>query len=340
MKFFVAKVNIQEGHSATRNGVVRAVAAALRLRLRRAAPAGAARPAQRQRQAGSDRLHPAPEEALRGGQLSQRLHPHQPRGRRRGAQELRRVLRRALRRDAGARQRTRPWSPSTRGRPRRAIPAPRRRCSRPIWRRWAPTSPRRKISSMQGGARRLLRQLRQLGADAPAHALRQGHALRGFDLPRGQADGRRPRQLGRHLRRRRRAGSRATNNFQGRYIIRHYWSGPVKCDNPRYGEWGGPPDGSEPQPTAAQGLAHGAARQGRSAKKSVRLAGAARWASPGKPPHRRPSDARLNGSIARFCCSWRDRRTAFCGFFVAGSEREAHQQRLAGGAAAQGHIAR
>jgi hypothetical protein len=45
------------------------------------------------------------------------------------------------------------------------------------------------------------------------------------------------------------------NNFQGRYIIRHYWSGPVKCDNPRYGEWGGPPDGPEPAPAAAKGLA-------------------------------------------------------------------------------------
>jgi hypothetical protein len=33
------------------------------------------------------------------------------------------------------------------------------------------------------------------------------------------------------------------NNFQGRYIIRHYWEGPVKCQNPRYGVWGGPPGG-------------------------------------------------------------------------------------------------
>ena len=33
------------------------------------------------------------------------------------------------------------------------------------------------------------------------------------------------------------------NNFQGRYIIRHYWSGPVACVNPQYGRWGGPPRG-------------------------------------------------------------------------------------------------
>ncbi len=30
------------------------------------------------------------------------------------------------------------------------------------------------------------------------------------------------------------------SNFQGRYIIRHYWEQPVKCSNPRYGIWGGP----------------------------------------------------------------------------------------------------
>jgi hypothetical protein len=31
------------------------------------------------------------------------------------------------------------------------------------------------------------------------------------------------------------------NNFQGRYIIRHYWEGAVACQEPRYGVWGGPP---------------------------------------------------------------------------------------------------
>ena len=37
----------------------------------------------------------------------------------------------------------------------------------------------------------------------------------------------------------------SVNNFQGRYIIRHYWSGPVACQNPRYGVWGGPPEGGK-----------------------------------------------------------------------------------------------
>ncbi|PRP93621.1 DUF2330 domain-containing protein [Enhygromyxa salina] len=31
------------------------------------------------------------------------------------------------------------------------------------------------------------------------------------------------------------------DNFQARYIIRHYWDGPVACANPQFGRWGGPP---------------------------------------------------------------------------------------------------
>jgi hypothetical protein len=45
----------------------------------------------------------------------------------------------------------------------------------------------------------------------------------------------------------------ATNNFQGRYAIRHPWTGPVTCKEPVRGRWGGPPAGtSTPTPTAAQ----------------------------------------------------------------------------------------
>ena len=32
------------------------------------------------------------------------------------------------------------------------------------------------------------------------------------------------------------------NNFQGRYAIRHAWTGPISCMNPHRGVWGGPPD--------------------------------------------------------------------------------------------------
>jgi MYXO-CTERM domain-containing protein len=47
------------------------------------------------------------------------------------------------------------------------------------------------------------------------------------------------------------------NNFQARYIIRHEWQGPIECDNPQRGIWGGPwpeVEGST-QPAVAQNLA-------------------------------------------------------------------------------------
>jgi hypothetical protein len=46
-----------------------------------------------------------------------------------------------------------------------------------------------------------------------------------------------------------------TNNFQARYVIRHKWAGAVACENPRFGEWGGPPDGAPPMPVPALDLA-------------------------------------------------------------------------------------
>jgi hypothetical protein len=45
------------------------------------------------------------------------------------------------------------------------------------------------------------------------------------------------------------------NNFQGRYAVRHPWTGPIKCANPRRGVWGGPPNGQEPRPQPALNLA-------------------------------------------------------------------------------------
>jgi MYXO-CTERM domain-containing protein len=33
----------------------------------------------------------------------------------------------------------------------------------------------------------------------------------------------------------------STNNFQGRYVILHPWTGAVACESPRRGIWGGPP---------------------------------------------------------------------------------------------------
>jgi len=46
------------------------------------------------------------------------------------------------------------------------------------------------------------------------------------------------------------AAQDSTNNFQGRYIIRHPWTGPIKCANPIRGRWGGPPGGGSSRPDA------------------------------------------------------------------------------------------
>ena len=46
------------------------------------------------------------------------------------------------------------------------------------------------------------------------------------------------------------AVSSSYNNFQGRYIIRYPWEGPVSCSDPRYGIWGGP-NGGSPQTNVA-----------------------------------------------------------------------------------------
>ena len=45
------------------------------------------------------------------------------------------------------------------------------------------------------------------------------------------------------------------NNFQARYAIRYPWTGPIACDAPVRGRWGGPPDNQQSSPTAATKLA-------------------------------------------------------------------------------------
>jgi hypothetical protein len=47
----------------------------------------------------------------------------------------------------------------------------------------------------------------------------------------------------------------SVNNFQGRYAIRHEWTGPISCPNPRRHVWGGPPGGGRIGTSAALGLA-------------------------------------------------------------------------------------
>jgi len=45
------------------------------------------------------------------------------------------------------------------------------------------------------------------------------------------------------------------NNFQGRYAIRHAWTGAVSCESPKRGIWGGPPGGGEPKQKVATDVA-------------------------------------------------------------------------------------
>jgi hypothetical protein len=53
-----------------------------------------------------------------------------------------------------------------------------------------------------------------------------------------------------------------TNNFQGRYIIRHPWVGEVACESPQRGLWGGPPGGEQVLVQAATNLAFAPAQAG------------------------------------------------------------------------------
>lgn len=84
------------------------------------------------------------------------------------------------------------------------------------------------------------------------------------------------------------------SNFQGRYIIRHYWEAAVKCKNPRYGVWGGPP-GSGYNPggagpvEAAQDLAN--SPRGRVKLPAVIESGLPAFGIPARPRPLRPGEA-------------------------------------------------
>jgi hypothetical protein len=72
----------------------------------------------------------------------------------------------------------------------------------------------------------------------------------------------------------------SSNNFQARYIIRHYFQGEVKCKDPLWGRWGGPP-GPEPSLQAAQDLA--AAPRGKVVLSNVVRSSLPALGMPGKP---------------------------------------------------------
>ncbi|HVK86397.1 MAG TPA: DUF2330 domain-containing protein [Kofleriaceae bacterium] len=52
------------------------------------------------------------------------------------------------------------------------------------------------------------------------------------------------------------ARSDSINNFQGRYAIRHPWTGPITCDKPQRGRWGGPNGADRPTTSPGLDLAH------------------------------------------------------------------------------------
>jgi len=84
------------------------------------------------------------------------------------------------------------------------------------------------------------------------------------------------------------------SNFQGRYIIRHYWEGAVKCKSPRYGVWGGPPgQGYDPGGAgpveAAQDLAN--SPRGRVKLPAVIESGLPAFGIPARPRSLRPGEA-------------------------------------------------
>jgi hypothetical protein len=83
------------------------------------------------------------------------------------------------------------------------------------------------------------------------------------------------------------------NNFQGRYIIRHYWTGKVTCQNPQYGQWGGPPHGDVDEAqrgaVAAKGIA--LAPRGRVQLRKVVRSPVPTLGIAGQPPPRRQPSA-------------------------------------------------
>ncbi|MEO8706952.1 MAG: DUF2330 domain-containing protein [Kofleriaceae bacterium] len=93
--------------------------------------------------------------------------------------------------------------------------------------------------NQQGGNFVLTRLHARYGKDGAPNDLvfRKGGAIVG---------GREERDGQGRLEERSRPDSSGSNNFQGRYAIRHAWTGPMTCDNPRRGNWGGPPDGQQP----------------------------------------------------------------------------------------------
>lgn len=81
----------------------------------------------------------------------------------------------------------------------------------------------------------------------------------------------------------------SSNQFQGRYIIRHYWMEKATCENPRYGVWGGP---SRTSRSSTKGKTTSSGSLGRVKRSDVKLSDVVRSALPqlkikGKPAPQR-----------------------------------------------------
>jgi MYXO-CTERM domain-containing protein len=72
------------------------------------------------------------------------------------------------------------------------------------------------------------------------------------------------------------------NMFQGRYVILHPWEGPIACDQPRRGRWGGPPgsyDGSPPSTIGGGNTAMESGLASGTAQGDTLLAGSIQWSA-------------------------------------------------------------
>jgi uncharacterized protein (TIGR03382 family) len=85
-----------------------------------------------------------------------------------------------------------------------------------------------------------------------------------------------------------------TNNFQGRYAIRHPWTGPIACKQPVRGRWGGPPtDQASARPKPALDLAF-ARRDLALASFAPKVPEANLLGAPGAPPGGGSTDPALD----------------------------------------------
>jgi hypothetical protein len=72
------------------------------------------------------------------------------------------------------------------------------------------------------------------------------------------------------------------NTFQGRYVILHPWEGPIACDQPNRGRWGGPPgsyDGSPPSTIGGGNTAMESGLASGTAQGDALLAGSIQWSA-------------------------------------------------------------